>query len=73
MWMESERERGSRRSKISLSWPLMSSSILERIRLYEEDIEQFENECADLMTEETKRVRAKEKQLKRPDFFFGLF
>lgn len=39
----------------------MSSSLLERARSYEEDIDQYENECAELLTETPKRVRGETK------------
>lgn len=51
----------------------MSYSILERARSFEEDIEQYENECADLMLEETKRVRAMEKPSDAPISLFSHF
>ena len=35
----------------------MSSSLLERTRAYQEDIDQYEDACAELLLEEASRVR----------------
>ena len=46
----------------------MSSTLLERARALEEDIEQYEEACSEVLMEETKRVRGPKSENWRSTF-----